>query len=580
VYLRALAGNGRKRRALARPAPTTGQPAGRRGGPFDPRLLHYAHTTRRFIVLAIGVGGATALLVVAQAWLIATVVNDAFFHHGSLSSLRGPLGFLLAVIAGRAVLAWATERAAHRASASAKSELRHSATEHIAALGPTGLEHQENGRLTVLVTTGIDALDGYFSRYLPQLFLAVIVPITITAVVAGADWISAVLIAVTVPLIPVFMGLVGLTTRDRTAARMRSLQRLAGHFLDVVAGLPTLKVFGRAKAQARAIAEVTDRYRTTTLATLKLTFLSSLILELLATISVALVAVAVGLRLLDADMSFHAALFVLVLAPEAYLPLRALGANFHASADGMKAAEEVFELLETPVEGRATGAAHPPCDPSIRIAGLEVTYPGRRIPALQGADLIVEPGETAALTGPSGCGKSTLLNVILGLRGPSAGVVQLGGRDLRDLDLDAWRAGIGWVPQRPHLFARSVADNVRVARPGATDAEVAEALQAAGLAPVVGRLPQGIDTQLGEGGAGLSAGERQRLALARAFVRDAPLLVLDEPTASLDAETEADVLQAVRRLTEGRTALIVAHRPALAALADRVIRLPAPVVTA
>jgi ATP-binding cassette subfamily C protein CydCD len=538
--------------------------------------LHYAHTTRRFIVLAIVVGGATALLVVAQAWLIATVVNDAFFHHGSLTSLREPLGFLLAVIAGRAVLAWATERAAHRASASAKSELRHSATEHIAALGPTGLEHQDNGRLTVLVTTGVDALDGYFSRYLPQLFLAVIVPITIIAVVAGADWISAALIAVTVPLIPVFMGLVGLTTRDRTAARMRSLQRLAGHFLDVVAGLPTLKVFGRAKAQARAIAEVTDRYRVTTLATLRLTFLSSLILELLATVSVALVAVAVGLRLLDANMDFHAALFVLVLAPEAYLPLRALGANFHASADGMKAAEDVFELLEAPVGGRSAGAT-PPRDASIRISGLEVVYPGRRIPALQGADLIVEPGETVALTGPSGCGKSTLLNVILGLRRPSAGVARLGGCDLEDLDFDAWRAGIGWVPQRPHLFARSVADNVRVARPGATDAEVSAALQAAGLATVVGRLPQGVDTRLGEGGAGLSAGERQRLALARAFVRDAPLLVLDEPTASLDAETEADVLQAVRRLAEGRTALIVAHRPALAALADRVIHLPVPV---
>jgi thiol reductant ABC exporter CydD subunit len=357
---------------------------------------------------------------------------------------------------------------------------------------------------------------------------------------------------------------------------MRSLQRLAGHFLDVVAGLPTLKVFGRAKAQARAIAEVTDRYRVTTLATLRLTFLSSLILELLATVSVALVAVAVGLRLLDANMDFHAALFVLVLAPEAYLPLRALGANFHASADGMKAAEDVFELLEAPVGGRSAGAT-PPRDASIRISGLEVVYPGRRIPALQGADLIVEPGETVALTGPSGCGKSTLLNVILGLRRPSAGVVRLGGCDLEDLDFDAWRAGIGWVPQRPHLFARSVADNVRVARPGATDAEVSAALQAAGLATVVGRLPQGVDTRLGEGGAGLSAGERQRLALARAFVRDAPLLVLDEPTASLDAETEADVLQAVRRLAEGRTALIVAHRPALAALADRVIHLPVPV---
>jgi ATP-binding cassette subfamily C protein CydCD len=561
------------------PAKPSAPASGRRGGPFDPRLLRYARTTRRFIVLAVGVGGTTALLVVAQAWLIATVCNDAFLRHGSLSSLRDPLALLLAVIMGRAVLAWATEREAHRASASAKSELRRSAVEHIAALGPSGLEHKDNGRLTVLVTTGIDALDGYFSRYLPQLLLAVIVPVTIIAVVAGADWISAALIAVTVPLIPLFMALVGLTTRDRTAARMRSMQRLAGHFLDVVAGLPTLKVFGRAKAQARAIADVTDRYRATTLATLKLTFLSSLILELLATISVALVAVAVGLRLLDSEMNFHAALFVLVLAPEAYLPLRALGANFHASADGMKAAEQIFDLLETPV-GQGAGGIVGPRDPSIRIAALEVTYPGRRLPALQDADLVVEPGEIVALTGPSGCGKSTLLDVVLALRRPGSGHVLLGGVDLRDLDLDAWRAGIGWVPQRPHLFARSVADNVRLARPGASDAAVSAALAEAGLAEVVRRLPHGVDTRLGDGGAGLSMGERQRLALARAFVRDAPLLVLDEPTASLDAETEADVLDAVRRLTEGRTALIVAHHPGLAALADRVVHLPLPAVPA
>ena len=555
--------------------PAPGAPA-RRSGPFDPRLLHYARTTRRFVVLSVLIGGMTALLVVAQAWLIATVANDAFFHHGSVSSLRDPLGLLLAVIAGRAVLAWATERAAHRASASAKSELRRSATAHIAALGPAGLDRQDRGRLSVLATTGIDALDGYFSRYLPQLFLAVIVPVTIIGVVAGADPISAVLIAVTVPLIPVFMGLVGLTTRDRTAARMRSLQRLARHFLDVVEGLPTLKVFGRAKAQAQAIADVTNRYRTTTMATLKLTFLSSLVLELLATVSVALVAVAVGLRLLDADMQFRAALFVLVLAPEAYLPLRALGANFHASADGMKAAEQIFELLETPVGDSGGGGTIRPKDTSIRIAGLEVTYAGRRIPALHGADLVVEPGEVVALTGPSGCGKSTLLDVVLGLRRPGSGQVLLGGVDLGDLDMDSWRARIGWVPQRPHLFARTVADNVRIGRPDASDTEVADALEAAGLAVAVRRLPRGVETVLGDRGAGLSAGERQRLALARAFVRDVPLLVLDEPTASLDAETETEVLGAVRRLTEGRTALVVAHRPALVALADRVVVLPVP----
>ena len=403
----------------------------RRGGALDPRLLRYARTTRRFVVLAVAVGGATALLVVAQAFLIATVVAGAFVEHRSVTSLRTPIAVLLAVIAGRAALAWAAERAAHRASASAKSELRRAASARIATLGPSGLERRDTGQLSVLMTTGVDALDGYFSRYLPQLFLAVIVPVTIIGVVAGADWVSAALIAVSLPLIPLFMALVGATTKDRTAARMRSLQKLAGHFLDVVAGLPTLKVFGRAKAQARSIAAVTDRYRSATMATLRLTFLSSLILELLATVSVALVAVAVGLRLLGGHMSFEDALFVLVLAPEAYLPLRALGANYHASADGMKAAEEIFELLEEPEAGPAGGTTRP-SGTAIRITGLDVTYPGRRLPALHDATLAVEPGETVALTGASGCGKSTLLSVILGLRLPDAGTVTLGGVDLAD----------------------------------------------------------------------------------------------------------------------------------------------------
>jgi ATP-binding cassette, subfamily C, bacterial CydCD len=335
-------------------------------------------------------------------------------------------------------------------------------------------------------------------------------------------------------------------------------------------------VFGRAKAQARSIADVTDRYRSTTLATLRLTFLSSLILELLATLSVALVAVAVGLRLLDGDMSFHNALFVLVLAPEAYLPLRALGANYHASADGMQAAQDVFTLLEQPGVTPAGGATKA-ADTSIRVSGLEITYPGRGVPALDGASLVVAPGETVAVTGPSGCGKSTLLSVILGLRIPDAGSVSLGGVDLAALDLDEWRSHIAWVPQRPHLFARSVAENVRLGRPDASDATVAAALEAAGLTEVVRRLPYGADTQLGQGGAGLSAGERQRVSLARAFVRDAPLLLLDEPTASLDGETEAEVLAAVQRLVVGRTAVIVAHRPALVALVDRVVELPPPI---
>ena len=567
------------------------RPVRTRTGALDPRLLHYARSTRYFVVLAAVVGGATAALLIAQAWLIATVVAGAFLQHRSLGSLRTQLVALLCVVLGRAVLAWAAERAAFRASASAKSELRHAVVARVAEAtggGSSSASDSGSGRglstgsLSMLVTTGLDALDGYFSRYLPQLLLAVIVPVAVIGVVAGADWVSAVLIAVSIPLIPLFMALVGATTKERTAARMRSLQRLGGHFLDVVAGLPTLKVFGRAKAQARSIADVTNRYRSATLATLRLTFLSSLVLELLATVSVALVAVAVGLRLLGGNLSLHDALFVLVLAPEAYLPLRALGAQYHASADGMKAAEQLFAYLEDApgaTEARGTGTTVPR-DDGIRVSGLEVTYPGRRLPALHDVDLTVEPGETVALVGPSGCGKSTLLAVLLGLQTPSAGVVRCGGVALDGLDVAAWRARIGWVPQRPHLFARTVAENVRLGRPDATDDQVSAALDAAGLAEVVRRLPAGVSTRLGEGGSGLSAGERQRLALARAFVREASLLLLDEPTAGLDNETEAEVLAAVRRLTEGRTALLVAHRPALVALADRVVELPPALVPA
>jgi thiol reductant ABC exporter CydD subunit len=561
------------RTATPQPLSIRSRPTRRAGGPVDPRLLHYSRSTRAYLILSIGIGGATAFLVIAQAWLIATVVGDAFLKHSGVGSVRGPLIALLAVVAGRAVLAWAAERTAFRASATAKSEMRQAAASRLAALGPTGLDGRDTGQLTVLLTTGIDALDGYFSRYLPQLFLAVIVPTAIIGVVAGADWVSAVLIAVSVPLIPVFMALVGVTTRDRTAKRMRALHKLAGHFLDIVAGLPTLKVFGRAKAQARAIADVTDRYRTATMGTLRLTFLSSLVLELLATVSVALVAVAVGLRLLGGSMEFRDALFVLVLAPEAYIPLRALGTHFHASADGLKAAEEIIEVIEAADEDAPQGRLRPDGS-AVVLGGLEVSYPGRRLPAVHDFELVVQPGETVALTGPSGCGKSTVLSVVLGLRRPDAGTVRLGGVDLVDLDLDEWRRHLAWVPQRPHLFDRTVAENVRLGHPDASDARVAAALDAAGLTEVVRRLPQGVDTRLGEGGAGLSAGERQRLALAHAFIRNAPLLVLDEPTASLDNETEADVLAAVRQLLWGRTALIVAHRPALAALADRVVELP------
>jgi len=560
------------RSAAGRPAGD--RPGGRRPGALDPRLFRLTRGGRRYLVLAVAVGGVTAALVIAQAWLLAVVVAGAFIHHQDLATLRAPVVALFAVIVGRAVLAWASERAAQRASATVKSDLRHALVTHIAALGPAAVDRHRQGSLAVLATTGVDALDDYFARYLPQLFLAVIVPVAVIVVTGGVDWIAAVIVAVTVPLIPLFMALVGASTRQRTQRQLRLLQQLAGHFLDVVAGLPTLKVFGRAKAQAAAIKEVTDAYGDATMATLRVAFLSSLVLELLATISVALVAVAVGLRLLGGHLGFQTALFVLVLVPEAYLPLRQLGTHFHASANGVKAAEEVFAVLEQPLPTRGTGRTVPdPARHPIVVDGVEVVYPGRPLPALQRLSLAVEPGETVVVAGPNGCGKSTLLAVVLGLVQPTAGAVRVGDADLADLDPDAWRATLAWVPQRPHLFAASIADNVRLGRRDATDEQVGRALADAGLSSVVAALPDGVDTVLGDRGAGLSVGERQRLALARAFVRDAPLLLLDEPTANLDGATEDGVLDALVRLMAGRTVVMAAHRSSLLALSDRVVQL-------
>jgi thiol reductant ABC exporter CydD subunit len=367
---------------------------------------------------------------------------------------------------------------------------------------------------------------------------------------------------------------VGATTRDRTAAQMRILERLAGHFLDVTSGLPTLKIFGAAKRQTQVIAEVADRHRVATLQTLRITFLSSLTLELLSTISVALVAVAVGLRLLAGDLDLRTALFVLVVAPEAYLPLRALAANYHASADGVSAAERIFALLDAPVPARGRRVEVPDLlAAELAVQKLTVGYPGRASPALDGVSLRVAPGEIVALTGASGCGKSTLLNVLLGFTEPTAGSVHIGDADLADLDPGAWREQLGWLAQRPQLFAGSIADNIRLARPGASHGEVLGAATDAGLSEVLRRRPGGLEAAIGDGGSLLSAGERQRVALARLFLRDAPLLLLDEPTANLDGATEEEVLEAVERLLRGRTAIVVAHRPALVAMADTVVDL-------
>ncbi|MFH8608523.1 thiol reductant ABC exporter subunit CydD [Streptomyces sp. NPDC018029] len=540
--------------------------------PIDPRLLRYARATRFFLVAVVVLGLAGAGLVVGQAMLIAEIVVGAFQEGLSVGDLGTPLVLLAVVAAGRGLVSWLTELAAHRASAAVKSELRGRLLERAGALGPGWLGGQRTGSLISLATRGVDALDDYFSRYLPQLGLAVVVPVAVLARIVTEDWVSAAIIVVTLPLIPIFMILIGWATQNRMDRQWRLLSRLSGHFLDVVAGLPTLKVFGRAKAQAESIRKITGEYRQATMRTLRIAFLSSFALELLATISVALVAVTIGMRLVHGEMELYDGLVVLVLAPEAYLPLRQVGAQYHAAAEGLSAAEEIFEVLETPVPAAGTGAA-----PSgvLSVEGVTVRYPGRASDAVSGASFEVAPGETVALVGASGAGKSTLLNVVLGFVPPTEGRVRVGGVDLADVSPERWRERIAWVPQRPHLFAGSIAENVRLARPDADDAQLREALREAGALEFVDALPAGVRTVLGEDGAGLSAGQRQRLALARAFLADRPVVLLDEPTAALDGGTEAEVVEAVRRLAVGRTVLLVVHRPALLSVADRVVRLDA-----
>lgn len=543
--------------------------AQRRGhsrGPVDRRLLQRAKATRGYLVGGIAVGTATAMLIVAQAWLLAYAIAGVFSQR-TLDPVLATVWPLAGVFVARGLLSWLSSVLAQRSAAAVKSQLRTEImTARLRQPGPTDLD---GAGLATVLTQGLDALDGYFARYLPQLVLATTVPLVVGVAIMTADWVSAAIIVATVPLIPLFMILVGWMTQTRVRNRAAVQERLANHFADLVAGLPTLQVFGRAKAQAEGLRRTGDAHRRETMATLRISFLSALVLELLATLSVALIAVGIGLRVVEGNLTLFVGLFVLILAPEAYLPIRQVGVHYHDSADGVAAVERAYGLIDAAPP--ATGAAAVPAlsDSLIEIDRVSLTYPGSAEPALAATSLLLGPGEIVAVGGPSGAGKSTLLGVLLGFVRPDSGRVLVGGVPLADLDLAAWRARLAWVPQQPSLVAGTIADNVRLGAPDAPRARVVSALARAGAAELdPNRL-------LVAGGEGLSTGEIRRVALARALLRidcaGGELLILDEPTAGLDADTELGVIAELRALGVG--ALVVSHRPAVLSAADRVVEL-------
>jgi ATP-binding cassette, subfamily C, bacterial CydD len=543
----------------------------------DPRLLRHARAARGYLAVVVVLGLAVTALVLAQAGLLARVLASAAPGTGPVA-LRPLLVSLLVVVLARAAAAYGGEAAALRASAAVKSQLRRRLAAQVLRLGPAWLGGQRAGEITTVATRGLDALDPYFARYLPQLVLACLVPLAVVVRVALADWISALIIVVTLPLIPVFTVLVGLPARARARRQWLLLARLGGHFLDVVEGLTTLKVFGRARPQAEVIGRVTDEYRTATMSVLRVAFLSALVLELTAALATALVAVEVGLRLLTGHIGYQTALVVLLLTPEAFLPLRALALHFHASMEGAAAASRVCDLLE--IQPPRVPASPPPGAARVDLGqqvvtldAVSLTYPGRDRPALDGVSVTIAPGERIAVTGASGAGKSSLLALLLRFAEPGSGRIEAGGVPVSSIPIPAWRRQIAWVPQHPVLMTGTVAANIALGQAGASRDAIASAARLAGADGFIQALPDGYDTPLGERGLRLSAGQRQRIAIARAFLRDAPLLLLDEPAAHLDPVTAGQILDTVDRLMAGRTAILVSHGMRWRGGADRTLTL-------
>jgi ATP-binding cassette, subfamily C, bacterial CydD len=536
------------------------------------RLIELVREQLRTLSLVILLGIAGCVLLIWQSSALSNAIALPFLHHKTLAGVSGWIALLLMLAIGRSVLVWGGEIASRIFAARLRVTLRDRLFAHLLALGPGFVRGERSGELAITATQGIDDMDDYFSQFLPQIFLAVLLPLIIVIAIAPIDTLSAIILAITAPLIPIFMILVGSLSASLAQKQWETLSRMGAHFLDVIQGLTTLILFNRARYQEMTIAKISDDFRKATLRVLRVAFLSALVLELLATISTAVIAVEIGLRLLYGQISFERAFFVLLLAPEFYLPLRKLGVKFHAASTGKASSERIFKVLDLPIPRSGSGTISLPSQPfSIAFEHVTYTYPGRERPALEDASFTLSPGKRIALVGLSGAGKSTVANLLLRFMEPDSGMIRVDDTPLRDIVAADWRKQVGWAAATPYLFHGTIADNLRMAGEDATTTDMEIACRLAEAHDFISALPQGYDTVIGERGARLSGGQIQRIALARAFLRNAPLLILDEATSSVDLRVDAKLQSNITSLAHKRVVLLVAHRIPTIIQADEII---------
>ncbi|NTW69423.1 MAG: thiol reductant ABC exporter subunit CydD [Chlorobiaceae bacterium] len=542
---------------------------------IDRRLFQLLKEERAPFILSIISGCIASVMLIAQAYYLSAIIDGAFIQKIGIVTLVPLFGFFGLFSILRMLFNWSSHTEANRGTLRIREKLFNRLTVKVGSLGPVYTRSVQSGRLSTTLLKGVEALDAYYSQYIPQIFFALFTPLLIVSCIFPGDWISGLILLATAPLIPLFMILIGKSASAMTEKQWKTMSRMSGFFLDVLQGLPTLKLFAQSKKQRSAIEESGENFRLATMRVLKVAFLSSLTLELVGTIGTAVIAVGIGLRIMKGAIGFQPALFVLLLTPDFYLPLRQLGTKFHAGMEGVSASKEIFAILEQPAPAIKQKASSITAEPFGRypllLNNLSYSYPGSESAALDGVTATIPAGKTTAIIGPSGSGKSTLINLLLRFQEPAAGTITLNGTPIHEILLEEWHKEISWVPQHPYLFNATLKENILLARPEATEKELSIALKETGLTSFVSTLPNGVETMIGEQGSRLSGGEAQRVALARAFLKNAPLLILDEPMSHTDPELEAALRSSIEKLMHGRTTLVIAHRLETIMKAEQII---------